>query len=394
MAHEHPDVLKAFATRYRESQAGRTGVSAEDFTFDYRKLLKAARADNAEARINAEEHLRRTASQSRGNLELDTVPRDSSLILLVRLKRDGGEEWLFKHLGESSPTQERNTLAAIFDSFRGSTLPDNWLANLSHQARVGGSIGPFKRDDLEGSWELLSVLTRVLEWKGESLLRFASCVITRDSKRLEKLQSRLETALRQINGQTFEDLGLLEKPRQVLMHGALRLDGLDFASLRGAVTISETDIHTAECISCSAARVLTIENETTFLELVKLNRGDCLLVQTSHPNRALVSLLARLPADIPTFHFGDTDPAGFDILRSLREKTGRLFQPLHMRFRARDDAPALTAEETKHTTRLLADSRMADCHVELSAMLEAGTKGDFEQESLGRPVMDGWPFYA
>ncbi len=394
MAREHPDVLKAFATCYRESQVGRTGVSSSDFTLDYHKLLKAARADNAEARILAEEHLRRSASQSRGNLVLKTHPRDDKLILLVRLRRDGGEEWLFKFLGEASPTQERTVLASLFEAFRGSNLPDHWLVNLSHHSRSGGSIEPFKRDDLEGNRELLTVLSRVLEWKGESLLRFASCVICRDSKRLEKLQSRLEAALRQINRQTFEDLGLLEKPRQVLLHGPLRLNGLDLASLRGAVTISETDIHQAEGVTCSATRILTIENETTFLELVKLNRGDTLLIQTSHPNRALVSLLARLSADLPSFHFGDTDPAGFDILRSLREKTGRLFQPLHMRFRYHADAPALTAEDSKVLTRLLADLRVADCHGDLYAMQKAGTKGDYEQESLGRPTLDGWPFYA
>lgn len=394
MAHEHPDVLKAFATRYRESQAGRTGLSAEDFTFDYRKLLKAARADNAEARILAEEHLRRVASQSQGYLMLETHPRDDKLILLVRLKRDGGEEWLFKLLGEASPTQERTVLALLFESFRGSNLPDDWLMNLSRQSLIGGSIEPFKRDDLDGNRELLTVLCRVLEWKGESLLRFVSCVICRDSKRLKKLQSRLEAALRQINGQTFEDLGLLEKPRQVLLHGPLRLDGLDLASLRGAVTISETDIHQAKSVACSAARILTVENETTFLELVKLNRSDTLLIQTSYPNRALVSLLSRLSADIPSFHFGDTDPAGFDILRSLREKTTRSFQPLHMRFRHHADAPALTAEDSKVLTRLLADLRVADCHGDLYAMQKAGTKGDYEQESLGRPTLNGWPFYA
>lgn len=393
MAHEHPAVLKAFAARYRESQAGRTGISASDFTLDYHKLLKAADATSAEARLLAEEHLRRAASQSQGHLVLETHPRDEKLILLVRLKRDGGEEWLFNHLGESSPTKERLSLASLFESFRESILPDHWLVNLAHQAQVGGSIEPFKRDDLEGNRELLTVLSGVLEWKGESLLRFASCVICRDSKRLERLQGRLETALRQINGQTLEDLGLLEKPRQVLLHGPLRLDGLDLASLRGAVTISETDIHQAQSVACTATRILTIENETTFLELVKLNRGDTLLIQSSHPNRALVSLLARVSTDLPCFHFGDTDPAGFDILRSLREKTGRPFQPLHMRFRPRDDAPALTAEETKVLTRLVADPSMTDCHSELHAMREARNKGDFEQESLGRPTLEEWPFY-
>jgi len=37
---------------------------------------------------------------------------------------------------------------------------------------------------------------------------------------------------------------------------------------------------------------------------------------------------------------------------------------------------------------------MIDCHDELHAMREAGTKGDFEQESLGRPTLEEWPFYA
>lgn len=394
MAREHPDVLKTFAVRYRESQVGRTGISSSDFTLDYHKLLKAAGANNAESRILAEEHLRRAASQSQEHLVLETHSRDDKMILLVRLKRDGGEEWLFKVLGEASPAQERSALALLFESFHGSSLPDPWLMNLSRQSLIGGSVEPFKRDDLEGNHELLTVLSRVLEWKGESLLRFASCVICRDSKRLEKLQSRLEAALRQINGQTLEDLGLLEKPRQVLLHGPLRLNGLDLASLRGAVTISETDIHQAQSVACSVARILTVENETTFLELVKLNRGDTLLIQTSYPNRALVSLLARLSADIPSFHFGDTDPAGFDILRSLREKTARPFQPLHMRFRHHADAPALTAEDSKVLTRLLADLRVADCHGDLYAMQKVGTKGDYEQESLGRPTLNGWPFYA
>jgi len=394
MAHEHPEILKAFAARYRESQAGRSGISASDFTLDYHKLLKAAHADKAESRILAEEHLRRAASHSRGRLVLETHSRDEKMILLVRLKRDGGEAWLFDFLGEASPTNERATLAELFDSFRGSVLPESWLANLSHQAHTGGSIEPFKRDDLEGNRELLTVLTRVLEWKGESLLRFASCVICRDSKRLEKLQSRLEAALRQISGQTLEDLGLLEKPRQVLLHGPLKLDSLDFSSLRGSVTISETDIRAAEVITCTAARILTVENETTFLELVKLNRGESLILQTSQPNRALVLLLSRLPAELPTFHFGDTDPAGFDILRTLREKTGRAFQPLHMRFRPRDDAPPLTADEVKTLTRLLADRSTADCHAEFHAIREAETKGDFEQESLGRPNLEQWPFYG
>ncbi|MCX6857170.1 MAG: DUF2220 family protein [Verrucomicrobia bacterium] len=392
MAHEHPDILKAFATRYRESQAGRTGVSADDFTFDYRKLLKAAHADNAEACTLAEEHLRRIASQSRGNLVIETHPRDDKLILLVRLKREAGEEWLFQYVREPSPTEERQKLALLFQSFRETALPAEWIAKLSHQALNGGSVEPFKREDLEGNRELLTILIRVLEWKGVSLIRFASCVICHDSKRLEQLKSRLETALSQICGKTFEDLGLLEKPRQVLLHGPLCLDSLDFASLRGPISISETDIHAATTIRCTAARVLTVENETTFLELSKINRNT-LLIQTSYPNRAVLALMACLPVETPIFHFGDTDPAGFEILRDLRERSQRIITPLHMSFRSKEDSPDLTQVERQTLSRLINHPVMVDCRNLLEAMLTSGKKGEFEQESLGAPRLSDWPFY-
>jgi len=50
-------------------------------------------------------------------------------------------------------------------------------------------------------------------------------------------------------------------------------------------------------------------------------------------------------------------------------------------------------EEKNHLTRLLADPMMADCREPLEAIREAGTKGDYEQESLGPPELEGWPFY-
>jgi hypothetical protein len=217
-------------------------------------------------------------------------------------------------------------------------------------------------------------------------------VICHDSKRLEQLKSRLETALSQICGKTFEDLGLLEKPRQVLMHGPFCLDSLDFASLRGPISISETDIRAATTIQCSAARVMTVENETTFLELSKINR-DTLLIQTSYPNRAVLALIACLPVETPIFHFGDTDPAGFDILRDLRERSQRIITPLHMSFRSKEGSPDLAQVERQTLSRLINHPMMNDCRSLLEAMLVLGKKGDFEQESLGAPRLSAWPFY-
>jgi len=407
MAHEHPDILKVFADRYRNSQAGRTGICTADFTLDYHKLLQAARAGSAEARINAEDRLRQAAEQSQRKLKLDTHPRDERLIHIVRLSREGGEAWLFNYLHESSPTEERRRLADLFESFQETPLSSNWKSawsnwclQLAQHALDGSSVTPFTRDDLVGNNELLTAVPSLLDWQGESLLRFASCMICHDSKKLEQLRPRLESALRQITAgrvQSLEEIGLLEKPRRVFIRGPLRLDlpggTLNLGLLHSPVSISETDIHQAIAIHCDAAQVLTVENETTFLELAKLN-SDTLLIQTSYPGRAVLALLARLPAKLPIHHFGDTDPSGFDILRDLRARSGRTIHPLHMRHRPRESSEALQPLDQQIIDRLLADPSMADCHASLQAMRNSGTKGDFEQESLGRPSLPEWPFYA
>ncbi|WP_395746374.1 Wadjet anti-phage system protein JetD domain-containing protein [Prosthecobacter sp.] len=408
MAREHPDILKVFADRYRASQAGRTGVSSGDFTLDYLDLIKAAGIEkSADGRRLAEDRLCVARRVSQGLLGLKTHPHDERIIELVRLARDGGEPWLFTHLGETSPTEERHQLASLFESFSDAEVPAawqepwrQWCALLVSQARQGTTVLPFVRNDPAACRELMSVTARVLNWQqGESLLRFASCLICGNSKRLEQLEKSLEKTLSQITGgaiQSLKDLGLLEKPRRVLLHGPLRLElpagALDLGLLSGPLTLSETDIHLASAIHTAAQRVLTVENETTFWELTKTNH-DTLLIHTSFPGRAVLALITRLPSDIPLYHFGDTDPAGFDILRDLRERSGRTIQPLHMSLRAKGSSETLTASELRMLKSLLSHPLMHDCREQLQAMLDAGTKCDFEQETLGVPPLKEWPFY-
>jgi hypothetical protein len=219
--------------------------------------------------------------------------------------------------------------------------------------------------------DILALLPKLLAWRGESLVRFASCVLCGHSKELEsmaalertgefagQLRGKLGRLLEEITGgaiRTLDDLGISANPRSALLHGPVRLllDGawLDLGPLAGPFRLSQTDIERAERIETAAQRCVTVENETTFCELAK-TRGGELLICTSFPGSATLALLRRLPLELPCWHFGDSDAAGFEILRVLRERTGRDFQPLHM---------------------------------------EPG-RIPFEQESLGRPG-PRWPFY-
>lgn len=404
MARERPDPLRVLTAHYRLSKAGRTGCSEGDFILDYKKAL--AQFGDTASQIEAEELLRSAAASSGGVLRLETHSHDPNLIFRIRLLHDGGEAWLFEQLGERSPTQERSHLAEIFASAETASVPllwknewSAWCKQMAAQALEGGSIVPFSRDDPDAVRELLAVLPRLLSWEGESLIRFGSCSICHDSKRLEKLQTRLEAALRQISGdriRSLEDLGLTEKPRQVMVHGPLRLEfpegTLDLGLAHGPIWLSEIDIRRATQIHCDSARILTVENEAMFLELAKLRSGT-ILVQTSYPGRAVVLLLSKLPREAAIRHFGDSDPAGFDILRDLRERVRPDIKPLHMTFRRSEDAPALSDVERRLVDALIANPLMQDVRIVLEEMLSESSKGAFEQESLGRP-MSSWPFYS
>ncbi len=399
----HSQVLTALAAAYEHSAAGRTGQAGRDFQIDYRELLRRAQANDGEARVRADADLQ--AAAAAGWLALDKHPHDCSLTYKVRLPL-AHEAALYEYLGALSPAQKRKRMADQLAQAAETPVPEAWQTRWRQWCEVtrqgaltGKSIAPLSIQDFEGNQELLALMPQLLAWRGESLLRFASCVLCGTSKRLEELSGKLESLLTQINGGQalkLEDLGLLANPRFVLCHGPLQLatstGALDLGFLSGPFRLSMDDISRATLLSSRATRCVTIENETTFHELAKGHSGD-LLIQTSYPGSGTLALLERLPRSLAFWHFGDSDPDGFEILRDLRERSGLPFRSLHMRFRAAPRGPDLTPEERRKLERLIASPTMAAERPELEAMLAAGHKGAFEQESLGRPRQAQWPYY-
>ncbi len=356
-------VFAELARRYRRSAAGRTGQAIRVGPMKLEDVLRSAGCADGDAREVAERELKE--AERIGVLELvrshRRVADDFSDIRLLPEK----EAEFFRHLNESSPTEERQTLAAQFAAAMEAAVPEGWrdgwrtfLTANRDAALAGDSVDPFDRLAGSGNAELLALVPKLLAWEGESLRRFASCLLCGSSKRLEHLAGPVERIVSDVTGgqiTTLDDLGIVPNPQSALIHGPLRLrlDGewLDLGRLRGAFRLSLADIERAEAIETDAARCLTVENETSFHELAKLRSG-VLLIQTSFPGSATLALLKRLPTPLEFHHFGDSDEAGFQILEDLRRRSGRDFQPLHME---RGRVPA-------------------------------------EQEALGRPGPE-WPFY-
>lgn len=376
MKHPAP-VLEALARRYERRLAGRTGEFSRDVLVDVEDLLRDAGAAEGDSRAVAEQQLRE--AEQAGILKLEPLHRrDRASLHQVRFS-PADEAGLFDFLGRSSPKSVRDALAKQFaDAAAHECLArwregwKAWCERMRASALAGKSVEPFDRHPSADNTKLLALLPRLLSWEGESLVRFASCVLCGDSKTLEslaaqdrdgefrdKLRGKLGRLLDEITGgqtRSLDDVGILPNPRFALIHGPikLRLDGewLDLGRLQGAFRLAEVDIVRAESVVTAARRCLTVENETSFHELAKLQSGT-LLIQTSYPGSGTLKLLQRLPAGLEFWHFGDSDDAGFDILRVLREKSGRDFQPFQMQ---RGRIPC-------------------------------------EQESLGRPCFSRWPFY-
>jgi hypothetical protein len=370
-------VLEALAAHYEERKAGRTGQGSNDVLVSFDSLLAAAGITDGTAHELAERQLR----EARKDGVLQLIPfhkRDPSRIDKIRFS-PANERALYSRLGRTSPSEIRAALAMQFAAAADLEVPARWekawrawCERMRHTVIAGDSVAPFDREPSVPNQELLSLLPKLLAWEGESLVRFVSCVLCGDSKKLEaltnveregefagQLRGKLGHLLNQItDGEicSLNDLGILPNPRFALVHGPLRLrlDGewLDLGQLHGPFRLSRNDIVRAQELSTTARRCLTVENETSFHELAKLRSGE-LLIQTSYPGSGTLALLRRLPATLEFWHFGDTDEDGFKILRVLREKSGFDFKPLHMEQR----------------------------------------RASFEQESLGRTKYPHWPFY-
>lgn len=383
-------VLEKLAELYAASTAGCTGVTARDFGLPYPKLLEAADCLKGEALVLAEADLRHACDRCALEIDEDRRSHDWQRIRVPL----AAEATLFALIGKPSPTAEREAWASLFEEASSWAVPEmhrepwqRFCHTRAAQARKGTAWKPFRRSQRIRAEFCLKVTAKLLAWSRPCLLRTASAQLA-GSKFLETSASMLQALLAEASGgavQTFRDLQIEYNPTKVCFHGPIRvrLDGgeKNYAEFAGESAIAEGDLARVESIHFDAPRCVTVENATKFHELCRLRSGD-VFVFTSYPNKATVEFLKRLPVEVPLYHFGDTDPWGFDVLRILRKALDRPVLPLHMCYRPKEGSPVLTGRDRRKLDRLLIEPRLSDVREELEHLATANAKGDFEQETL------------
>jgi len=282
-------------------------------------------------------------------------------------------------------------------------LWSRWCESMGKAFHEGRTLRPLTWKQPEKVGAMLGIVRRLTErdWPPGISIRLVGSEVVQDSKMLEDSQGFVEACLTSLFGNvtSLQSLGITGSASHVWAGGPMVLhfengSELDHASSQGRYSIDHVDLVRAREITTTALRLLTVENlKATFRDLVAANVDrSTLIVFSSFPSEAMKLLLAKLPAGLPHYHFGDTDPSGWHILLKLREASPRPVLPLHMRWRAGRKASPLTEHDKKVLPMLLASPLMSDCRQELQMMIDKADRGDFEQESFGMPGVN-WPFY-
>ena len=389
--------LLEFHRQWQRARGGRPAAGDTPFSRDWRKLLEDAGISAAEDIKHAEREAESLEAQ--GHLKLSHYRH--RLIQRVRLPV-AKEAWLRGLFHSDDPVVLRQRALEAVGAARAKGHPlypdlwGQWCSSLADTFAAGRNQRPLLWRQPDNLKDLLSLVYELTarEWPPHTLVRDADVALGQPTKIIERLRHAVEAALTQLfqRGTTLEALNIVTANSRLLFDGPLTLHFADGSAdvsghLRHGDFVTAADLARAVRVTTTASRILSIENsKTTFRNLAAQNDArDTLLVATSFPTQAVRLLLEKLPLELPHFHFGDTDPAGYFILTKLREVCPRSVAAWQMDWSDKPDSPPLTAYDRRVLERLLTAPNMEDIRPDLHRMFVAGSKGEFEQES--RPAL-------
>lgn len=277
-----------------------------------------------------------------------------------------------------------------------------FLAQAAAQIAAHRAVAPLDRNDPAFNRDLLQALDALDALQAPTLERTFSVRLFGDSKRFGEVRRGVVAVLRAHDPAAAlyadDDRALLRAhlldrtPEYVLLSGPLALSDatgrlLDLTPFAAGLGLPADTLHTATVADCRARAVVTVENLTSFHELLAVRPTAILAVYTGgFASPAVIALLAALRAArpaLPLFHWGDLDAGGLRILAHLRSRLGPV-QPLAMQ-------PALVTAHAAVTRPLSADDQaaltalralplLADCAALIDSLLAAGRK--LEQEAI------------
>jgi len=273
--------------------------------------------------------------------------------------------------------------------------------------KMGKSPAPFNLDDDDWNRDLLAALLALPANTSEMDIseipyRVFSVRVFNDSKRFDVLKGPVARLARRhnpewralSNQEALRELGLVANPDHLYLYGPWQLvdeqgQALSLSEFYPSVGISTALAGRVKRVRVAAARVVCIENLTSFYELIRYEgkrlAALCLLGNPSPASRHLLRcLVEELPVDIPLLLWADIDYGGLSILSQLRTQVSPCFKPYRMDCDTLDAhirwAHPLSAGDKRNLTRLKRHPLLSDMATLIDHMLLRD--GKLEQEAV------------
>ena len=293
---------------------------------------------------------------------------------------------------------EHRWLLDTMKRFEGNNLLDKYFEVQREKIGKNQKVEYFDGDKAEYT-DLLKLISELLVNENEMFVRDLSIRLFRDSKRIEKLETKAKAFLFQYGifldkDSVFEECNVLKTPTYVNVKGKgiIIIGGqkIDLSVLKGDIALSTESLKELESVKVIGSRVVTIENLTSFHNYS--GEEDFVIYLGGFHNRTKREFLIKLyecNKELEYRHFGDIDAGGFYILEHLKRKTGIPFRSMNMNketlVKYMDHTKELTVNDKKRLETLLAKVGngvdMAEDYSDvIGFMLENGCK--LEQEAV------------
>ncbi len=248
--------------------------------------------------------------------------------------------------------------------------------------------------DISSYRQLLLAIREILKNETEQFIRDFSVRTLGASKMLESMEDRIRSFLYEYGEcegkeDALEEYGIVRTPTNVSMKGEAILyigdQKLDLSRLRGDISLSTISLAQIDRIDITGARIVTIENLTSFYTFEK---EDCFVIYLGGYHNGvkrnfLKQLYERNPDKIYV-HFGDIDAGGFYIYEHLVKRTGIPFglagMDVDTLLKHKDAWRVLTVNDRRRIQALLGKERAMRYQEVLLFMLEHNCK--LEQEAV------------
>jgi hypothetical protein len=275
------------------------------------------------------------------------------------------------------------------------------------QLETGKSPAPFNLDDDGWNRDLLAALLALpANMPGmkvtEIPYRVFSVRVFNDSKRFDGLKNPIARLARRhnpewralSNQETLRELGLVANPDHLYLYGPWQLvdkqgQVVSLAEFHPSVGISTVLAGRVKRVCVDAARVVCVENLTSFYELIRHESKGlaalCLWGNPSPASRHLLRCLAdELSSETSLLLWADIDYGGLSILSQLRAQVSPRFEPYRMDCDTLDAhtrwAHPLSSADKRNLTRLKRQPLLSDMANLIDYMLLRDVK--LEQEAV------------